>query len=102
MSLELTEQQKALYRLARDSGKGDEYGASTVNELAAIIHKLQAMVMRAEFYLEHRTAGVGCVACYEYRKMHDQTHPDYFTRHTWKSEQWMDAALAELSREAKG
>ena len=83
MSLELAEQQKALYRLARDSGKGDEYGASTVNELAVIIHKLQARAMRAEWD-----------GCMEWNHKTCQC--------VWTDEQWMDAAQAELSREDKG
>jgi len=89
MSLELTEQQKALYRLARDSGKGDEYGASTVNELAVIILKLQGAKMKAEHDLlatEENEIGThkDCEQCY------------------YSDEQWMEAAQAELSREGKG
>jgi len=100
MSLELTDEERALILAWEITPEVD---VDSVDDFLTIIRKLQAGKRSAEFKLAHsNTDGQGkCVYCY-FSPLEELGSGDVDPRHTWKDEQWMDAAQAELSREDKG
>jgi len=91
MSLELTDEERALIVHWQDTEPGWKMARAINVAFFTIIHKLQAGKMKAEFYQDHTDgtyAGSGLPACRCKR-----TDP----RHTYTDEQWLEAAKKELN-----
>jgi len=96
VTLELTDEERATIRNVRDGWEGGAAPQEFVY-LVAIIHKLQAGKMKAEFTINHvfmpRNMTMVCARC-----MNGPKDPC----HNYTDEQWLEAARAEFSKEGKG
>jgi len=90
--LELTEKERALAKKVCHSIPVNPWDC---DGLRTIILKLQAGKMKAEFDINHREC---------WHLISDDTWTCYRDDpcHTWTSDQWLEAAQTELSREGKG
>jgi len=92
--LELTDGERATIRNVRHGWEGGAAPQEFV-DLIAIIHKLQAGKMKAEWQYGHRNCVEtkdGTILC---------TVGGGVNRHTWTDEQWLEAATEYFSTEEK-
>jgi len=96
MNLELTDEERALVRFHLEKG---QHGIQ-LEEIDVIILKLQGGKMKAEYRLQHRMTPdiAGQLYCDGCPGLQDTCQDP---RHNYTDEQWLEAAPAELTKEAK-
>lgn len=89
MSLELTDEEICAARIERDHA--EKQGSPFDLCLISALFKLQAGKMKAEFYTKHDFLEIPMLCC-DCCLVLDKDDP----RHTWKDEQWLEAAKASF------